>query len=74
MADKKDTTEKKKKIKITAEKTTGTAADKIISLAGATREAPPRAKSMKKDKLLAKNKHRLPRRQKKAEQKAADHL
>ena len=73
MADKKDTTEKKK-IKVSAAKPTGTAADKITSLPGATREAPPRAKSMKKDKLLPKNKHRLPRRQKKAEKKAADHL
>ena len=71
MADKKNT---EKKIKVSAAKTTGAAADKITSLAGATREARPPAKSMKKGKLLAKNKHRLPRRQKKAQQKAADHL
>ncbi len=37
-------------------------------------EAPPPAKSVKKGKLPAKNKHRLPRRQKKAQQKAAGRL
>jgi hypothetical protein len=71
MADKKNTANK---IKVSTAETTGAAADKITPLAGSAREAAPPAKSMKKGKLLAKNKHRLPRSQKKAQQKAADHL
>jgi hypothetical protein len=62
-----------KKIKAKAAKATDSAADKT-SLAGATHEAPPPAPSRKKGKLLPKNKHRLPRRQKKAQQKAAARL
>lgn len=71
MADKQNT---EKKIKVSAAKVTGGAADKIASLAGATLEAPPRVKTMKKGKLLSKNKHRLPRRQKKAQHEAAGRL
>ena len=36
--------------------------------------AKPATKSVKKEKLLPKNKSRLPRRQKKAQEKAADRL
>jgi hypothetical protein len=70
MADKKST---EKKIRTSAAEAT-VAADKIPSLAVGTREARPPAESMKQGKLVAKNKHRLPRWQKKAQQKAADHL
>lgn len=55
---------------VTAAKVTGTAACKIASLTGATPEAPPHAKTTKKGKLPKKHKQRLPRRQKKAQQKA----
>jgi hypothetical protein len=71
MADKPST---EKKIKVNAAKTTDSAADEGASLAGAKHEAPPPGASGEKGKLLPKNKHRLPRRQKKAEQKAATHL
>ena len=63
-----------KKIKAKAAKATDSAADEGASLAGATHEAPPPGASGEKGKLLPKNKHRLPRRKKKAEQKAATHL
>jgi hypothetical protein len=68
MADK-PTTEKK--IKSRAVKASDSGAGKSASLAGATQEAPPPATSRKKGKLLPKNKHRLPRREKKAQRKAA---
>jgi hypothetical protein len=71
MADKPNT---EKKIKAKAAKVTDSAADKSASLAGATHEAPRPGTSRKKGKLLPKNKHRLPRRQKKAQQKAAARL
>jgi hypothetical protein len=71
MADKPNT---EKKIKAKAAKTTDTAADKTASLAGATHEARPPGTSTKKGRLLPKNKHRLPRRQKKAQQKVAARL
>jgi hypothetical protein len=45
------------------------AAGKTPSRAGTTPETPPHAKTMKKGKLPKKDKHRLPRRQKKAQQK-----
>jgi hypothetical protein len=48
----------------------GRAAGKIAALVGARPEAPT-AKSMKKPKLPKRDKHRIPRRQKKAQQKAA---
>jgi hypothetical protein len=50
------------------------ASDKSASPAGGTHEAPPHSASGKKGRLLAKNKHRLPRRQKKAQHKAAGRL
>ena len=71
MADKPNT---EKKIKANAAKATDSAADEGASLAGATHEAPPPGTSGEKGKFLPKNKHRLPRRQKKAQQKAATHL
>ena len=60
----------KDNIIVSASKITGTAAGKIASLAGATPQAPSHAKTTKKGKLPKKHKHRLPRRQKKAQQKA----
>jgi hypothetical protein len=47
-----------------------TAAGKIAAPADVTPEAPPRARATKKGKLLKKHKRRLPRRQKKAQQRA----
>ena len=57
----------------TAAKAIGTAAGKIASLAGGTEPAPapPHTISTKQPKLQKKNKHRLPRWEKKAQQKAA---
>jgi hypothetical protein len=63
MADKQNT---EKKIKVSAGKATDAAAGKITSPAGAGPEAVPPTKFIKKGKILSKNKHRLPRRQKKA--------
>jgi hypothetical protein len=63
-----------KKIKAKAPKATDTAADTRASTAGATPEVPPPGTSSKKGKLLPKNKHRLPRREKKAQQKGAARL
>ena len=54
---------------VTAAKAIGTAAGKVASLTGATPPAKP-----KRPKLQAKNKHRLPRKQKKAQKKAAASL
>jgi hypothetical protein len=70
MADKPNT---EKKIKTKAAKATDTAADKSVSPAAA-HEAPRPGTSRKKGKLLPKNKHRLPRREKKAQQKGAVRL
>jgi hypothetical protein len=64
----------KKKIKANAAKATDSVADERASLPGATHEAPPPAASMKKGKFLPKNKHRLPRREKKAQKKAEGRL
>jgi hypothetical protein len=61
-------------IGVSAAKVTGTAAGKSAPGSGATPEAPRHAKSTKMGKLPKKHKHRLPRRQKKAQQKAAGHL
>jgi hypothetical protein len=56
----------------TTAKAIGTAAGKIASLAGVEpAPAPPHTISMKQPKLQKKDKHRLPRWQKKAQQKAA---
>ena len=63
-----------KKIKANAAKATDSAADKVASLAGVTHEVPPPGTFRKKGKLLPKNKHRLPRRQKKDQQKDAARL
>ena len=71
MADKPNS---EKKIKGKAAATKDSAVDKTASVAGATHEAPSRGTSRKKGKLLPKNKHRLPRRQKKAQHKAAARL
>jgi hypothetical protein len=55
---------------VTVAKAVGSAAGKIASIAGATSEAPAPAPRMeKKGKLLPKNTTRLPRKQKKANQK-----
>jgi hypothetical protein len=69
-----DTPNRKQKIKANAAKATDSAADEGASQAGATHEAPLPGASRKKGKLLPKNKHRLPRRQKKAQHTAAAHL
>lgn len=53
---------------VSAAKAIGTAAGKIASLAGAAPAKPAKAKV---EKLAPKNKSRLPRKQKKAQQKAA---
>jgi hypothetical protein len=55
---------------VTAAKAIGGAAGKIASLAGVTPEAPAAATSVKKKKLPAKKKSRLPRRRKKSQGKA----
>jgi hypothetical protein len=64
----------KKKIKANAAKATDSAADKSASLAGAKHETVPPSTSRKKGKLLPKHKHRLPRRQKKAQQEGTARL
>jgi hypothetical protein len=69
-----DTPNPEKKIKAKAAKATDTAADKGASPAGGTYEAPPPSASRKKGKLPPKNKHRLPRRQKKVQHRAAGRL
>jgi hypothetical protein len=71
MADRPNT---EKKIKANAATAADSAADESASLTGAAHEAPLPGASRKKGKLLLKNKHRLPRRQKKAQQKAAGRL
>jgi len=81
MADEQKPKERKKVVKpedkgstsATTAKVKGTAAGKIESVAGIAEPAPtpPHTKSKKIPKLQKKNKSRLPRRQKKAQQKAA---
>jgi hypothetical protein len=56
-------------ILVSAAKVIGSKAGKIASLAGVPPETKPATKSAKVGKLLKKNKQRLPRRQKKAQQK-----
>jgi hypothetical protein len=69
-----DTLNQEQKIKANAAKATDSAADEGASLAGTTHEAPPPGASRKKGKFLPKKKHRLPRREKKAQHKAAGRL
>jgi hypothetical protein len=58
---------------VAAAKSPDTAAGKTAPVAGTPPAAPPRAPAKKKiPKLAKKNKSRLPRRQKKAQQKAAN--
>jgi len=68
---KKETT--KKKVQAGEAKAAEPAVEVVSPPAATARVTLPK-KSMKKAKLLPKNKHRLPRRQKKAQQKAAIHL
>jgi len=49
-------------------------AEPVSVAVAAPTEAKPATKSLKKGKLLPKNKSRLPRRQKKAQKKAAERL
>lgn len=63
-----------KKVKADMEKTTEPTSGEIVLPPAAPVSATPTKKSMKKGKLLPKNKHRLPRRLKKARQKAATRL
>ena len=80
MADEKKPKERKKRIEPETKDSTlattaqiiGAAAGKIASLAGVAEPAPtpPHTKSTKIPKLQKKDKSRLPRRQKKAQQKA----
>jgi hypothetical protein len=60
----------KESTSVSASKAIGMADGKIASPTGATPQVPPAAKSIKKGKLAPKHKSRLPRRQKKAQQKA----
>ncbi|HEV2690143.1 MAG TPA: hypothetical protein VGV35_16410 [Bryobacteraceae bacterium] len=64
----------KKKVKAGEAKAAEPAAAEVVSPPAATVRVTLPKESMKKGKLLPKNKHRLPRRQKKAQQKAAVHL
>lgn len=69
MADKKKTPEN---VLVTTAKAIGSAAGKVVSLAGAAAAGiAPSTKSKKKGKLLKKDKPHLPRRLKKAQKKAA---
>jgi hypothetical protein len=68
---KKETTKKKAQA---GEATAAELAAEVVSPPAATARMTRPKKSMKKSKLLPKNKHRLPRRQKKAQQKGAVHL
>ena len=56
---------------VTEAKSIGVAAGKIAKIVGVEPEAPEPLKSQKIAKLTKKNKHRLPRRQKKAQQTSA---
>ena len=68
---KKETTTKKVKA---GETKAAEPAAEVVSPPAATVSVALRKKSMKKGKLLPKNKHRLPRRQKKAQHKGAARL
>ena len=64
----------KKKNKSDAIADTNTATETVVSRPEGSAGEPPATKSIKKGKLPKKNKSRLPRRQKKARQKAAGRL
>jgi hypothetical protein len=64
----------KKKNKTTAVPDTNTVTDPVVSRPEGSAGEPLATKSLKKPKLAKKNKSRLPRRQKKARQKAAGRL
>jgi hypothetical protein len=70
---KKPTTHKEteSKVVVSAEKAAGAAAGKVAAPPSAPAEARPATKSLKVGKLPKKQRHRLPRRQKKAQQKKA---
>ena len=72
MAKKKDKQEESaESVLLTAAKNIGAPAGKIAAAVGVTPEERPQTKSAKVPKLASKNKSRLPRRQKKAQQKSA---
>jgi F420-0:gamma-glutamyl ligase len=72
MAKKKETAETlDESVLVSAAKAIGTAAGKVAKLAGVAPEAREPAKSQKVPKLPKKDKHRLPRREKKALQKSS---
>jgi len=64
------TQEGEESVLVTAAKAIGKAAGKVAVLAGAEAEKPRTPKTPRIGKLVKKNKSRLPRRQKKAQQKA----
>ena len=64
----------KKKVKAGETKAAEPAAAEVVSPPAARATVALPKKSMKRGKLLPKNKHRLPRRQKKAQRKAAARL
>lgn len=64
----------KKKNKTSELADTNAVTDAVVSRPEGSAGEPPAAKSLKKGKLPKKNKSRLPRRQKKARQKAAGRL
>lgn len=64
----------KKKVKADVAKAAEPAESEPVSRPAAAATVAQPKTSMKKSKLLPKNKHRLPRRQKKAQHKAAAHL
>jgi hypothetical protein len=82
MAKKKEAQEEQAEgVLVAAAKKIGKAAGKVAAVAGAAAEAPveaappapkPQTKSVKVPKLAKKNKMRLPRKEKKAQQKAAN--
>ncbi len=72
MSKKKETTETSSKgILVTAAKAIGTAAGKVAKLVGVEPEPPAPAVSQKVPKLSKKDKHKLPRREKKAAKKSS---
>jgi hypothetical protein len=70
-AKKKETEESADSVLVTAAKTIGEAAGKVAAAVGVTTAPKPSVPKRKIPKLVKKNKQRLPRRQKKAAQKAA---
>jgi hypothetical protein len=76
MADQQKTEQKttEKKVKGGAAKAIEPADAEVVSPPAVSASVAPPKKSMKQGKLLPKNKHRLPRRQKKAQQKSATRL